>query len=171
MRQHFAATERVFQAWSLSCSSWLFKVWSIFKASRTLFVDVLAWNRLVTSLWQWNCSISFSMYSIVDSVCYQYCVLTWKYTPLSTNNGSSKKGIIWLAEGFERVTTKSWTITRSSAIISLTLNYITWLCGLLNCVKPRYVGIIAQCWLNLSILECCLRKGITQSIKWLSIQW
>jgi len=56
MRRCLAAAERLFQAWSLPCSSWLSKVSCFFKASETFFVDLLARNWLKTSLLRWNSS-------------------------------------------------------------------------------------------------------------------
>ena len=54
--RHFAAAERLFQVGSLSRSSCLSKVRCFVKASQTFFVDLLAQNRMKTSLWRWNFS-------------------------------------------------------------------------------------------------------------------
>jgi len=110
------------------------------------------------------------MYSIVASVRYLYCAIRGKYTEILTHNRASVKGIIWLAEAFKRVATKTETITRPSAFISLPPHCVTLLYGLLNAAKPEYRGIIAQTWSKLAILECCSRKDVTQSAKWLCIQ-
>jgi len=74
------------------------------------------------------------------------------------HNRASVEGILWLAEGFEKDTAITGTITLPSAFISLTLNWVSWLYGLLNRAKPGYGGIITQSWLNLSIPECGLMK-------------
>jgi len=87
------------------------------------------------------------------------------------HNRASVKGILWLDEGFKRVAKKIGTITCLSTFISLPLDWVTWLYWLVNRAKPAYGGIIARSWLNLSILESCSRKDITQSIKYLSIPW
>jgi hypothetical protein len=76
-RQRFAATAKLFQAWSLSPSSYLSNVSFFFKGSGTFFVNLLVQNRLNTFLWRWNPSRFFSMYSIVASVWYWYCVIRW----------------------------------------------------------------------------------------------
>ena len=160
-RRRFAATERLFQVGSLSRSSCLSKVSSFFKASKTFFVDLLARNRLKTSFWQWNSSRWFSMHSIVASVWYRYCAIRWKCTKFLTHNRAPVKRILSHTEGFKRVAAITGNITHPSSFISLPLHSITWLYGLLNWAKPGYGGIIAQSWLNLSILECCLRKEVT----------
>jgi len=100
---------------------------------------------------------------------YRHCGIRWNYTKFIIHNGAWGKGILWLAKGWKWVAMQTGTITHLSAFITLPLHCITWLYGLLNWVKPRYGGIIAQKWLNLSILECCLRKNITQSITRFSI--
>jgi len=79
---------------------------------------------------------------------------------------ASVKGILCLAGGLQRVAMKTGTITRHSAFISGPLHCVTWLYGLFNIAKPGYGGIIAQSGLNLSIMECCSRKDVTQSDKW-----
>ena len=168
-RQCMAAAEGLFQEGSLSRSSCLSKVNSFLKASETCFVDLLVRNCLKTSLWWWNSSRSISMYLIVASVWYRTCAIWWEYTTLLTHNRASVKGILWFARGFKRVSATTGTITCPSAVISSHLHCITWQNGLLNRVKTGYGGIIAQSWLNLSILECCLRKDVTHSIKCLSI--
>jgi len=82
-----------------------------------------------------------------------------------THNRTSVKGILRLAKQFERVAAKTGNITHPSAFISLPLYCVTWLNSLLNGAKPGYGGLTAQSWLNLLILECCLRKDGTLSIK------
>ena len=70
---------------------------------------------------------------------------------------------------FKWLAAKTEPITQQSAFNPSPLHWVTWLYGLLNRAKSGYGGIIAQCWLNLSILEWCSRKDVTQSIKCLSI--
>jgi len=164
-----AAAERLFQAGSLFHSSCLSKVCRYFKASETILVDLLAQNRLKTSFWGWNSSRSFPMYSIMASVWYRSCAILWKYTKFLTHNRASVKGILWLAEVFNRVALKTGTITYPSTFIFLPLHCNTWLYDLLNWAKPGYGGSIAQSWLNMSILEYCSRKDVTQLIKCLCI--
>jgi len=169
MRRHFAAAELVFQLGSLYCSSCLSKVVCIVKASETFFVDLVASNRLKSSWWGWNSSRQFSMYMIMASEWYRYCAIWWKYTKFLMHIRASVKVILWVAEGFRRVALKTGTITRQSAFISLPLHCVTCLYGLLNWAKTGYGGIIAQSWLHSKILECCLRKEVTQSIESLLI--
>jgi len=126
-------------------------------------------NRLTTSFGRWNSSRYISMYSIVASVSYRQCAIRWTQTKFWTPYGASVKGILWPTDEFERVTAKTGIIMRPSSFIFVTLCCRTWLYGLLNRGKPGNGVIIAQSVLNLPILECCSRKNITQSIKWLSI--
>jgi len=85
------------------------------------------------------------------------------------HNRASLKGILWLPEVLKWVAAKTGTITRPSSFISWPLHFINWIYSLLNRAKPGSGGIIAQSRLNFSILEWCLRKDVTQSIKWLHI--
>ena len=103
-------------------------------------------------------------------VWYWYCAIWWEYTMFLRPNRASVKGIVWLAKGFERVSTKTGTIPHLTALISIPLGCISWLYWLLNRAKPGYGGIIAQSWLNLAILECGSSKDVTQSIERLSIR-
>jgi len=168
MRQHLTAAERFFQESSLSHSSCLSKVSCCFKAKKIFFVDWLAWDRLNTSFWLVNSSGQFSMYSNLASVWYRYYPISGRYTKFITLNTASVKGILWLTKGSKRVGTITGTITRPSAFILLPFHCVTWEYGMLNRSKPGYGGIITQSWLNLSILEWCLSKDVTQSIKCLS---
>jgi len=127
--------------------------------------DLLARNRLKTSS-RWNTSTRwFCMYLIIVSVWYLYCAIRWKHTKFLTHNRASVEVILWLSKWFEWVTARTGTITHLSAFISLALHCITWRYGLLNQANPGYGGIFAQSWWNLSILQCCSRKDITQSTK------
>jgi hypothetical protein len=80
------------------------------------------------------------------------------------HNRASVKRVLWLAKVFKRVATKTGTLTCPSAFISLPLHWVSRLYGLLIQAKPGHGGIVAQSWLNLLLLKCCLRKVITQSI-------
>ena len=171
MQRGFAAAETLFQAGSLSRSSCLSKVNSIFKAAETIFVDLVARNRLKLSFWRLNSSRWFSMYSIAATEWYQYCAIRWKYTKFLTDYRAPVKGILELADGFKRVARKTGTITCMSAYICLPLHCGTWLYGLLNWVLPGYGGFITQSWFNLSIMECCSRKDVTQCNKFLTKPW
>jgi len=145
-RRCVSATERLFQAGSLSHSSCLTKVRCIFNSSETFFVDLLVRNRLKISFWRWNSYRYFCMYSIVASVWYWYYAIMWQYTKFLTLNRASVKGILWLAKGFKRVAMKTGTTTCPSAFISLPLHCITSLYSLLNQARPEYGGIIARSW-------------------------
>jgi hypothetical protein len=69
-RQCSAATERFFQAESISQSASLSTVSSVFMPSETFFVGLLARNRPKSSLRQCHTASLFSMYLIVASVWY-----------------------------------------------------------------------------------------------------
>jgi len=140
------------------------------KAAETFVVDSRVLNRRETSSWRLNSSIYLLMYSMVASVWYRYYAISWEYREFNLmHNMLCVDEILWLTERVERDTTKTGSFTLRSAIISRWLHYITWLYALLNRAKPGYGGIMPQSWLNLLILECCLRKDITQSIKCLNI--
>jgi len=133
----------------------------LFKASKTLIIDLLAQNCLKTSLGGRNYSRQFSMYLRVASVCYWYCARRWRYTKFWMHNMAAVQGILWMAERFKWDTAKTGTITLLSTFFSLPLHCVTGLHGLLSQVKPGNGRIIAHGWINFSILECCLRKEIT----------
>jgi len=133
------------------------------------FVEILARNQLKISWWRWTSSRYFYMYSIQDSVWYQFCAIKWNCNKFLTHNRASMKRILGLGKGFERVAAKTGKITPACALISLPLQCTTGLYGLLNWAKAVYGGITAQSWLNLSVLECCSRQDVTLSLKCLSI--
>jgi len=168
-RWRCAAAEILIWTASFTHSFGLAKVSWVVKASETFFLDVLEPNQQKTSFWLWNSSRQFSMYSIVASIWCRYCAIWWKYTTFLVHNKATAKGIFWLAEGFIKVAVKTGTITCLSAFIYIPLHCVTWQYGLLDRVKPGYGGIITQRRLNFSILECCSRKDVTQSNKYLGI--
>jgi len=128
-RRPFATAKRFLQVGSCCCSSWLSKVRCIINASETIFLDLLSWNRLKTSLRWWNRSSKFFMYLILASRWYRYRAIRWKYTKFLIHNRASVKGIIRLAKWFKRVATKTGTITHPCAFISLAPHCVTWLHG------------------------------------------
>jgi hypothetical protein len=101
------------------------------------------------------------MYWLVVWVYYRYCARRWQYTKFGMHHMAAVQGIIWMAEGFKWDTAKTGTIALLSTFVSLPLHGVTDLHGLLSQVKPGNGGIIAQGWINFSILECCLGKNIT----------
>jgi len=64
---------------------------------------------------------------------------------------------------------QNWKIMHPGASISSRLQCMPWLYDLLSRAKLVYGGIITQRWFNVSILEYCSRKNVTQSIKCFSI--
>jgi hypothetical protein len=78
MRRPIAAAERLFQEGLFSHVSCVSKVGIICKASKTIYIDLLAQNRLKPSVWQWKSSRYFSMHLIVASVWYWPHAIRWK---------------------------------------------------------------------------------------------
>jgi len=164
-----AAVELLFQAGSLSQFFCLSKERWFLKASGTCFVDLLAQNPLKILFWLWNSSRYFTMYSIVASVCFQYCAISWQFTKFMTHHRASVKGILWFVKWFTSVAVPTQTVVCPSGFNISPPQEITSQYSLLYQLKPGYVGIITQSWLKWLILKWWLRKDITQSIKCLSI--
>jgi hypothetical protein len=111
------------------------------------------------------------MYSIAAPIRYLYSAMWWTYTKFVIRKRSSVKGILSLANEFKCVTATTSKITCWSPFFYWILHWITGLYGLSNWLKSAYGVRVAQSWFNMSILECCLMKHVTQSSKRLSIPW